>query len=153
MLLSTLVSKPTSVGVARASSLWSANSSGASVGPAGVAEAGRSGGALTARSMCGGQADIPTPQVVPGANSWESSRTVPTGCGRWTSSGRTTYPAAGGNGEPGHRDRGIRSAPGPDAADGDYAVTACLLSLLVTWMLRGLAASRTGMVSVSTPAA
>ena len=42
--------------------------------------------------------------------------------------------------------------PGPDAADGDYAVTACLWSLLVTWMLRGLAASRTGIVKVSTPA-
>ena len=36
---------------------------------------------------------------------------------------------------------------------GGYAVTACLLSLLVTWMLRGLAASWTGMVRVSTPAA
>jgi hypothetical protein len=36
---------------------------------------------------------------------------------------------------------------------GYYAVTACLRSLLVTWMLRGLAASRTGMVRVSTPAA
>ncbi len=34
-----------------------------------------------------------------------------------------------------------------------YAVTACLRSLLLTWMLRGLAASRTGMVRVSTPAA
>ncbi len=34
-----------------------------------------------------------------------------------------------------------------------YAVTACARSLLVTWMLRGLAASRTGMVKVSTPAA
>jgi hypothetical protein len=33
------------------------------------------------------------------------------------------------------------------------AVTACLVSLLVTWMVRGLAASRTGMVRVSTPAA
>jgi hypothetical protein len=33
------------------------------------------------------------------------------------------------------------------------AVTACLVSLLVTWMLRGLAASWTGMVRVSTPAA
>jgi len=36
---------------------------------------------------------------------------------------------------------------------GYYAVTACFWSLLVTWMLRGLAASRTGMVRVSTPAA
>ena len=35
----------------------------------------------------------------------------------------------------------------------DYAVTACCWSLLVTWMLRGLAASWTGMVRVSTPAA
>ncbi len=34
-----------------------------------------------------------------------------------------------------------------------YAVTACAWSLLVIWMLRGLAASRTGMVKVSTPAA
>ena len=33
------------------------------------------------------------------------------------------------------------------------AVTACFWSLLVTWMLRGLAASWTGMVRVSTPAA
>ena len=33
------------------------------------------------------------------------------------------------------------------------AVTACLRSLLVTWMLRGLAASWTGMVRVRTPAA
>ena len=44
-----------------------------------------------------------------------------------------------------------RGRPAP-AADG-YAVTACCRSLLVTWMLRGLAASRTGMVRVSTPAA
>jgi hypothetical protein len=36
---------------------------------------------------------------------------------------------------------------------GNYAVTACFWSLLVTWMLRGLAASWTGMVRVSTPAA
>ena len=36
---------------------------------------------------------------------------------------------------------------------GDYAVTACFWSLLVTWMLRGLAASWTGMVRVSTPEA
>ena len=36
---------------------------------------------------------------------------------------------------------------------GNYAVTACFWSALVTWMLRGLAASWTGMVSVSTPAA
>jgi len=36
---------------------------------------------------------------------------------------------------------------------GSQAVTACLVSLLVTWMLRGLAASWTGMVKVSTPAA
>ena len=35
---------------------------------------------------------------------------------------------------------------------GGYAVTACFWSLLVTWMLRGLAASCTGMVRVSTPA-
>jgi hypothetical protein len=48
---------------------------------------------------------------------------------------------------------------GPSGRDGPYqrragyAVTACLWSLLVTWMLRGLAASRTGMVRVSTPAA
>ena len=34
-----------------------------------------------------------------------------------------------------------------------YAVTACFWSLLVTSMLRGLAASWTGMVRVSTPAA
>jgi hypothetical protein len=33
------------------------------------------------------------------------------------------------------------------------AVTACLVSLLVTWMLRGLALSWTGMVRVRTPAA
>jgi hypothetical protein len=33
------------------------------------------------------------------------------------------------------------------------AVTACLWSLLLMWMLRGLAASCTGMVRVSTPAA
>jgi len=32
-------------------------------------------------------------------------------------------------------------------------VTACRSSLLVTWMLRGLAASRTGMVRVNTPTA
>ncbi len=36
---------------------------------------------------------------------------------------------------------------------GNYAVTACFWSLLVIWMLRGLAASWTGMVRVSTPAA
>jgi hypothetical protein len=36
---------------------------------------------------------------------------------------------------------------------GSYAVMACFWSLLVTWMLRGLAASWTGMVRVSTPAA
>jgi len=36
---------------------------------------------------------------------------------------------------------------------GSQAVTACLRSLLVTWMLRGLAASWTGMVKVSTPTA
>ncbi len=47
---------------------------------------------------------------------------------------------------------GCAAAPARDAAAG-YAVTACLVSLLVTWMLRGLAASRTGMVRVSTPAA
>ncbi len=35
----------------------------------------------------------------------------------------------------------------------DYAVTACFWSLLVTSMLRGLAASWTGIVRVSTPAA
>ena len=38
-------------------------------------------------------------------------------------------------------------------AAGSQAVTACCWSLLVTWMLRGLAASCTGMVRVSTPAA
>ena len=43
---------------------------------------------------------------------------------------------------------GCRVSGGP----GSYAVTACLSSLLVTWMLRGLAASRTGMVRVRTPA-
>jgi hypothetical protein len=36
---------------------------------------------------------------------------------------------------------------------GNYAVTACFWSLLVICMLRGLAASWTGMVRVSTPAA
>jgi acetyl-CoA acetyltransferase len=63
----------------------------------------------------------------------------------------------------------VTSAPPPGAArtagcaaaragraaipDQGQAVTACLASLLVTWMVRGLAASRTGMVRVSTPAA
>jgi len=46
----------------------------------------------------------------------------------------------------------VLAAPAGHAA-GNQAVTACLVSLLVTWMLRGLAASRTGMVRVSTPAA
>ena len=46
-----------------------------------------------------------------------------------------------------------RGGPCRDAAAGDYAVTACFWSLLVIWMLRGLAASWTGMVRVSTPAA
>jgi hypothetical protein len=51
--------------------------------------------------------------------------------------------------------RGQRGSPAARAGDGGpgYAVTACLVSLLVTWMLRGLAFSWTGMVSVSTPAA
>ncbi len=40
-----------------------------------------------------------------------------------------------------------------DARAVNYAVTACFWSLLVTWMLRGLAASCTGMVRVRTPAA
>ena len=43
--------------------------------------------------------------------------------------------------------------PMPAMARGGQAVTACLVSLLVTWMVRGLAASWTGMVRVSTPAA
>ncbi len=43
--------------------------------------------------------------------------------------------------------------PMPAMPRGGQAVTACLVSLLVTWMVRGLAASRTGMVRVSTPAA
>ena len=43
-------------------------------------------------------------------------------------------------------------APAPMLRMG-YALTACLRSLLVTWMLRGLARSWTGMVRVSTPAA
>jgi hypothetical protein len=47
---------------------------------------------------------------------------------------------------------GWRPMPGCRAAGGQ-AVTACLVSLPLTWMLRGLAASRTGMVRVSTPAA
>lgn len=42
--------------------------------------------------------------------------------------------------------------PMPGCRAGNYAVTACFWSLLVTWMLRGLAASWTGMVRVSTPA-
>ena len=46
----------------------------------------------------------------------------------------------------------VLAAPAGHAAE-SQAVTACLVSLLVTWMLRGLAASRTGMVRVSTPAA
>ena len=53
------------------------------------------------------------------------------------------------------RDDHVGPAPqlaGP-TADVPSAVTACLRSLLVTWMLRGLAASWTGMVRVSTPAA
>jgi hypothetical protein len=41
--------------------------------------------------------------------------------------------------------------PCRNAAAGDYVVTACFWSLLVTWMLRGFAASWTGMVRVSTP--
>jgi hypothetical protein len=40
----------------------------------------------------------------------------------------------------------------PERREGQ-AVTACLVSLLVTWILRGLAASWTGTVRVSTPAA
>ena len=48
--------------------------------------------------------------------------------------------------------RRMPAAPASHAA-GSQAVTACLRSLLVTWMLRGLAASWTGMVKVSTPAA
>ena len=60
-------------------------------------------------------------------------------------------------------DRGLRipggmgrlrpGGPCRDAAAGSYAVTACFWSRLVTWMLRGLAASWTGMARVSTPAA
>jgi hypothetical protein len=46
-----------------------------------------------------------------------------------------------------------RAAHAGDAGVGNYAVTACFWSWLVTWMLRGLAASCTGMVRVSTPAA
>jgi hypothetical protein len=49
----------------------------------------------------------------------------------------------------------VRGGPCRSCCDtgSGQAVTACLASLLVTWMLRGLAASRTGMVRVSTPAA
>ena len=48
--------------------------------------------------------------------------------------------------------RAVWGGDGPPGLAG-YALTACFWSLLVTWMLRGLAASRTGMVSVSTPTA
>jgi hypothetical protein len=48
---------------------------------------------------------------------------------------------------------GRRCAAHAGDAGMGQAVTACLVSLLVTRMLRGLAASWTGMVRVSTPAA
>jgi hypothetical protein len=51
----------------------------------------------------------------------------------------------GGMGPPGAR------RPHAGDAGAGYAVTACLWSLLVILMLRGLAASCTGMVRVSTP--
>ena len=54
---------------------------------------------------------------------------------------------------PGGMGRRPRRRPMPGLRPGHYAVTACFWSLLVTWMLRGLAASWTGMVRVSTPAA
>ena len=52
-----------------------------------------------------------------------------------------------------HRFLKFRGRGNLHRARGSYALTACWWSLLVTWMLRGLAASRTGMVRVSTPAA
>jgi hypothetical protein len=48
---------------------------------------------------------------------------------------------------------GRRCAAHAGGAGAGQAVTACFWSLLVTWILRGLAASWTGMVRVSTPAA
>jgi hypothetical protein len=71
--------------------------------------------------------------------------------------------AAGCDGNPQARSRPGPRSPAAWAAcrgpcggmpqPGSYAVTACFWSLLLTWMLRGLAASWTGMVRVSTPAA
>jgi hypothetical protein len=55
--------------------------------------------------------------------------------------------------DPGGMGRLVLAAHAGVLRSGDYAVTACFWSLLVTWMLRGLAASWTGMVRVSTPAA
>ena len=60
------------------------------------------------------------------------------------------------SGCPGWPGMGPPAARRPHAGDAgtvNYAVTACFWSLLVTWMLRGLAASCTGMVRVRTPAA
>ena len=74
-------------------------------------------------------------------------------CDATAGDGRISVP---GERMPGTARHGAPAARRPHAGDAgavNYAVTACFWSLLVTWMLRGLAASRTGMVRVRTPAA